>query len=576
MCGFIGRIRGIEARRLRPLTAGLPFIAQRGPDSQREWRSAMGEVELLHARLAIVDKTPGAHQPLSAAERDVTVAFAGEIYNYKELAKELDYRFATRSDTEVLLALYKLYGVAGLSRVKGMVACAIVDEPRRRVVLFRDAIGKKPLFVARWGGQLLFGSSLLPLVAVSGCRVNVAAGAAQQFWLQEFTGPCETALEDAEPVMPGEARVFDFSGRQISRERITPGILADGPADPTEADTGLYDVIASAVRRRLQDNPSPCLLLSGGIDSTALAVVMAREAAKLGGSFRALTLGALLPFMNDEPYARYAAARIGIPLDIVAPAGRLRSGYATAEACRRAIGHQDEPLGMLSYYPRYELMERVKEYSRIVLTGDGGDEVFLGYGQSERWIQPAGASTDVPSELCGPPLPSWMSRWGRLQNGAAMLGHNFAVLDRSSAEQGVEVRCPFLDWDVMALARALPPEFLLRSGRSKNFLFGLLEGWPAWFLNRKKCGFSFNLRWAWLPSNFAGLREMVDAPAQEHLATLLPEPLRRPPSAWRARDILQNFTSAWKLLVWSGFEERLNAAMVGSPAPSDALETAAD
>ncbi len=113
----------------RALTAGLPWLARRGPDSQREGRSLGGEVELLHARLAIVDKTAVAHQPLTAADHGVTVAFVGEVYNHQEIRKGLaDYSFRTNSDTEVLLVLYARYGIAGLARAKGMVACAIAEH----------------------------------------------------------------------------------------------------------------------------------------------------------------------------------------------------------------------------------------------------------------------------------------------------------------------------------------------------------------------------------------------------------------------------------------------------------------
>ena len=414
MCGFIGRILGPGTRVPPALTAGLPWLAQRGPDSQREWRSPGGEVELLHARLAIVDKTAVAHQPLTAADHDVTVAFVGEVYNHQEIRKGLaDYPFQTNSDTEILLALYAHYGIAGLSRAKGMVACAIVDTRRRTVLLFRDAVGKKPLFVARWAGQVLFGSSILPLVAASGAEVETADDAHRFYWHREFIDPTGCVFKDAESVLPGEALLFDFSGRLISSTRITPDtIVADRVTRSAEARANLREVISLSVRRRLQDNPSPCLLLSGGLDLTALAVAMTKEAAKLGIPLRAITLGGVLPFLNDEPYARYAAARLGLPLETVTPARLVRSSHAIADACERAVAHQDEPLGMLSYFSRYQLIEQLKDYSRIVLTGDGGDEVFLGYSQASGWVESPDGVMASDQDLCGPPLPNWMSEWG--------------------------------------------------------------------------------------------------------------------------------------------------------------------
>lgn len=562
MCGFIGRILGLGGRVPPALSAGLPWLAQRGPDSQREWRSPGGEVELLHARLAIVDKTAVAHQPLTAADRGITIAFVGEIYNHDEIRKGLaNYAFVTNSDTEVLLALYAHYGIAGLSLAKGMLACAIVDTRRRLVLLFRDAVGKKPLFVARWAGQVLFGSSILPLVAASGARVETADDAHRYYWNQEFIDPTCSVFKDAESALPGEALLFDFSGQLISRTRITPNTVATNRVTRGEgARANLRAIISLSVRRRLQDNPSPCLLLSGGLDSTVLAVAMTEEAAKLGIPLRAITLGAVLPFLGDEPYARYAANRLGLPLETVTAARSVRSGQAIADRCERAIAHQDEPLGMLSYFLRYQLIEQVKDYSRIVLTGDGGDEVFLGYNQTTGWVEPPGRTAGFVEGMCGPPLPHWMSEWGRRQNSLSLLGHNFAVLDRASAEQGVEARCPFLDWDVMAFARGLSPDLLLQGGHSKGLLIGFLEGWPHRFLFRRKRGFTFNLRWAWLTSRFEGLREMVAHSAQERLSEFLPVPLRRPATQWQTREIFRNFSSAWKLVVWSAFEQRLSQA----------------
>jgi asparagine synthase (glutamine-hydrolysing) len=562
MCGFIGRILGPGARVPPALTAGLPWLAQRGPDSQREWCSPGGEVELLHARLAIVDKTAVAHQPLTAADHSVTVAFAGEVYNHQEIRKGLtDYSFQTNSDTEILLALYAHFGIAGLSRAKGMVACAIVDTRRRTVLLFRDAVGKKPLFVARWAGQVLFGSSILPLVAASGAEVETADDAPRCYWHQEFIDPTGSVFKDAESVLPGEALLFDFSGRLISSTRITPDtVAADRATHPAEARANLQEMISVSVRRRLQDNPSPCLLLSGGLDSTVLAVAMTEEATKLGIPLRAITLGAALPFLNDEPYARYAAARLGLPLETVTPARLVRSKHAIADACERAVARQDEPLGMLSYFSRYQLIELVKDYSRIVLTGDGGDEVFLGYSQASGWVASPDALSGSVQVLCGPPLPHWMSEWGRRQSSVSLLGHGFAVVDRASAEQGVEVRCPFLDWDVMAFARSLSSNLLLEGGHSKGLLLGLLGGWPRRFLFRRKRGFTLNLRWAWLRSRFEGLRDIVDRSAQERLSEFLPEPLRRPAQQWQTQEIFQNFPSAWKLVVWTAFERRWSEA----------------
>ncbi len=147
-------------------------------------------VELLHARLAIVDFTEHAHQPLWHEERQVAVVFNGEVYNHGAARASLArFDFKTESDTEVILATYLIEGLAGLGRLRGMFTAAICDVAEQRVHLLRDAVGKKPLFLARWGGQVLFGSSLLPLVAAAGERPVIDDAAAAYFWQREFPAP---------------------------------------------------------------------------------------------------------------------------------------------------------------------------------------------------------------------------------------------------------------------------------------------------------------------------------------------------------------------------------------------------
>jgi asparagine synthase (glutamine-hydrolysing) len=561
MCGFFGRIVPPGAGAV-PLEVGLPWIARRGPDSQRVWRSRTGAVELLHARLAIVDKTAVAHQPLSAPERDVTIAFNGEVYNHQELRGDLgDRRFVTKSDTEVLMALYLKYGLEGLARAKGMIVCAIADEARREVVLFRDAVGKKPLFLARWAGQVLFGTNLLPLLAVSGARARIADDAGDTLWRHQSIGPLRSAFDGAEPMRPGEAIRFDFSGREIGRERLAPP-LPSTPAPTTHADAveQFGQLLRLAVRRRLQDNPSPCLMLSGGLDSTAIAVAMTREKAAACEPIRAVTLGAIAPLLNDEPYARFAARKLGLPLTVVKPAPLLGRGSAIAERVQRALARQDEPMSMLSYFSRAELLTEVGKVGRIVLTGDGGDEVLLGYDQTARWVRAEGEPEADSLELSGPPTPPWMSAWGKGMNGPSLLGHNFPVLDRASAEQGIEARCPFMDWDLMAFLRSLPPELLLAGDRPKGLLRAWLADWPHGFLNRPKAGFTLNLRWAWGASGFVGLRELVRPSAVERFGPMAAPGLRGPPRGWATREVFRNFTQAWTMIVWSAFEMRIEQA----------------
>ena len=161
----------------RQYESGLAFLSRRGPDSSQRRATTDGRVEFLHARLAIVDRSAGAHQPLVDPESGVMVAFVGEIYNYEELRRELaDYPFRTKSDTEVLLAGYVRHGIRWFERLRGMFAVAIADERRHRLFLVRDPVGKKPLFAARWKDGIYFGTTVLAMACGTAEPVRLDAG----------------------------------------------------------------------------------------------------------------------------------------------------------------------------------------------------------------------------------------------------------------------------------------------------------------------------------------------------------------------------------------------------------------
>ena len=571
MCGFIGRIVPAGVTASRPLEAGVPWLARRGPDSQRLWcapAEAPGQVDLLHVRLAIVDFTERAHQPMWHAERRVALVFNGEIYNYADVRAELpDFTFTTESDTEVILATYLAGGLGALRRLKGMFTVAICDVAAGRVHLVRDAVGKKPLYVARWAGQTLFGTSLLPLVAAAGADPGIDAAAAGFFWRREFPPPDAAMLVDAVPVPPGTAVTFDFAGREVARQPLRPDVDARyGGEDAGEVERRVGELIDAAVVTRLRNCPRASLLLSGGIDSTVIAQVLARHYDGAPDGVAAYTLGAVVPLMHDERYARYAARRLRLPLEVLRP----HRGTRLATRAAHYIAMQDEPLGMLSYFSLCRLIAAVRERSRIVLGGDGGDELFLGYDETARWTDPGapppGAAAPGLGSVCtGAAVPHWAGPWARDTMTTALVGHQYAKLDRASAEQAVEARCPFLDWDLVNYVRSVPPHIVLAGGRSKGLLKGLLEGWPAWFVHRRKIGFAYNLRWVWRLSGFAGLRELVDESAVARFAGDLPTALHGPPRSWRSADIFAAFPRVWRLACWSGFERRLRDAVRGPP-----------
>lgn len=556
MCGFVGLIsRGVvhhETSSTR-LARGLEWLHRRGPDSQRCWQTADGRVGLAFARLAIVDQAATADQPFTSPDKRLCVVLNGEIYNYLELRGAIrSFPARTQSDTEVLLATFATWGVAGLRKLRGMFAGAIVDSRARRVYIFRDPIGKKPLYVSETRIGVAFGSSVLAIHASTDGISRLSDEAAGEFWKHGYVLPHGSVLDSCRPVMPGEVLEYDWEARLVRSHSCRPSLYAPAPTSRQEVHEECARLIEQSIDRRLRNNPSPVTLLSGGIDSTVIAQGVKRLT-QAGN----ITLGSRMRLSPDQRYARYAARHIDVPLQEVRIP--LRS---IAEEVRWAFSLQDEPLGMISFFMLAQLVKSAKAYGRILLTGDGGDEVFLGYGQPSDWIaKETPASTQIVGEwTAGPEPPAWMSEWGRFAVGQQFLGHMLPKVDRAAAEQGVETRSPLLDLDLVLFVRSLPPSLLLEGGRMKELLKSQLQGWPEWFIERPKVGFTFHLRWLWLACGFQGIRDLVSIDAVKRFEPLLPVSLRVEPRKWGSRVIFREFTTVWKLVAWSAFQQRMAEA----------------
>jgi asparagine synthase (glutamine-hydrolysing) len=543
VCGFVGRIRRSVGSG-PALVSALPHLRGRGPDGWREWRSACGRVELLHARLAIVDPDERALQPFADGSGGV-LSFNGELYNYAALRREFSgIAWRTESDTEVLLAGLQREGAAFLSRARGMLSGAWVDTVNQRVVLFRDPIGKKPLVLFHDAdGSLIFGSSVQAVLALATQVPAIRPAALHEVLHQGFVEPPLGLHQGVEHLVPAEVRHFDFEAIARGTETISPSNALRYSGEPyAQVVENVSMLLRQAVSMRLGNAPFPATLLSGGIDSTVVAQQSQYYCREHGQRLRAFSLKPVIPGTQDGPYATQAARRLGIDMEWVSlPMNRV------GERVLAAMDALDEPLAMPSYFVLYELVRAVRPFSKVLLTGEGGDEIFLGYGASSEWIAKAQVPT-IDEVRVGPALPAWFSPWARRVAGSTLFGHMFQKADRASAEQGVELRAPLLDYDLVAYVRTLPSEALLHGGRSKALLKAQLVDWPQRFLERPKLGLAYSLRWAWLVSGFAAMRESIDPTVQSALEDALPAALCKPVLKWRNIDILRNFGMAYTLL----------------------------
>jgi len=554
ICGFAGP--GDEA----VLSAMNAHMAHRGPDGQGMFVHPAANLHFGHRRLAIVDLASGA-QPMSTADKRLTVTFNGEIYNHAELRRELEakgHRFQTHHcDTETLLHGYREWGAGLPGKLSGMWSFALHDAERDELFLSRDRFGKKPLFYHARPGFFAFASELTALTAHPGVPRDLDWSALRKYFAYGFI-PAPSSLHAGVRKLPGGCNLLvslsDFSSR-LSRYwtyRVEP--FDTLPADP-EARWGeeLLELLDRAVRRRLMSDVPLGVFLSGGVDSSSITALAARHVTDL----RTFSVG-FSEASFDESAHSLRAARL---FDTIHHQETLSLDKAL-DILPDLAGRLDEPMGDSSLLPTYLLCRETRKQVTVALGGDGADELFAGYDpfKALAWAERYAALCPKPVHkalrlvaarlpvkhsnmhlsfkvnrfLAGltSPKPLWNPVWlGPVE--PAMLSELFAApcdpeevyseaieawdeasspdlvdktlefyaklylqddilvkVDRASMLNSLEVRAPFLDTEVVELARRIPHRFKFRGATSKYILKKALEPLlPADILHRAKKGF---------------------------------------------------------------------------------------
>jgi asparagine synthase (glutamine-hydrolysing) len=376
MCGIVGRVSPapvgeLEIRRM------CDAIRHRGPDDWGVFTE--GGTGLGARRLSIID-IAGGHQPLANEDGSVVVVMNGEIYNYPELRPELEaqgHRFRTRTDTEVLVHLYEQYGEGMLRRLRGMFGFAIWDRNRRRLLLGRDHFGQKPLFYTVTQGRLTFASEVKALLADDPTLAELSPRALDQYLTLRFVQPPETFFPRIRALPPAHYMVWEDGRARIERYWQ----LAYGPKW-TEGEAELLEridaLLAETVTAHLLSDVPVGAFLSGGLDSTLVASYAART---LGSELRTFSMGIPYRDLNELPAAAAVAARYGT---------RHFAEEVTPTVVRdlpRLVAALDEPADPLSMCLLH-LARMTSREVKVVLGGDGGDELFGGYDRysADRWL----------------------------------------------------------------------------------------------------------------------------------------------------------------------------------------------
>jgi len=345
-------------------------IVHRGPDD--EGTVVHGAVGLGMRRLSIID-LPGGHQPIHNEDQSVWVVFNGEIYNFRELRADLQargHRFYTNSDTEVLVHLYEDLGAECVQKLRGMFAFAIHDRKRNSVLIARDRLGIKPLHYAESRGQLFFGSEIKSILAVAPELAEPDPSGLLQYFQFGYIPDPATAFTKIRKLPPGYLLEFERGNVQVRQYWDLP---AFGTYTPKSEEACLEEMehrLAEAVRIRLIADVPLGAFLSGGTDSSVVVALMARASSRPVKTF---TIGFEHEEFNEAVYARKVAERFGtehceltVEADIEATLNDLTRGL-------------EEPFADSSMIPTYFVSKLAREHVTVVLSGDGGDEIFAGY-----------------------------------------------------------------------------------------------------------------------------------------------------------------------------------------------------
>lgn len=363
MCGICGVYGHID-----PITiyAMMDTLKHRGPDGEGCYIDE--QCGLGHRRLSIIDLSQRGKQPMSNESGNVWSVVNGEIYNYRDLRSELiahGHSFKSSCDSEVLPHAYEEWGDGFVTRLRGMFALAIYDAAKRKLILVRDPIGKKPLYYAESDGKFAFASEIKALFKAGiPCKVNHAM--IPTFLMYQYTMGTDTLFDGVKKLPAGHILVLDGQGMKLSRYWS----IQEGG---TGTIGGLRDLLEESVKLRLQADVPIGSFLSGGIDSSAVTALYSKY-------YQGNTHGDLHTFTatfgekSEAPYAKQVAEHLGAIYHEVAITPEM-----VARDIEKITWHHDEPLGDAATINNYYLAQEAKKYVSVVLAGEGGDELFGGY-----------------------------------------------------------------------------------------------------------------------------------------------------------------------------------------------------
>lgn len=495
MCGFGGELR-FDGHRASVATvaAMTDALAPRGPDGAGV--HAQGPIAFGHRRLSIIDLGPRGAQPMVDPELGLSLVFNGCIYNHRELREELEakgHRFFSQSDTEVLLKAYHAWGPAFVERLQGMFAFAIAERESGRVVLGRDRLGIKPLYLAEGSGRLRFASTLQALLAAGEVDTSIDEVALHHYLhFHAVVPPPRTILRGVRKLPPATVAVIERDGTRRDtvywEPRFEPS-PEDGRRDAREWEELVLETLRRAVRRRLVADVPVGVLLSGGLDSSLIVGLLAeagqQDLQTFSIGFETVNGEAGDEFRYSDLIAKhYGTRHHKIPVD----------SSRALPALQRSIAAMSEPMVSHDNVGFFLLSEEVSRHVKVVQSGQGADEIFGGY----HWYPPLLESSDpvgdyakvffdrsheeyarlvrhervgadhsrafVEAHFAKPGAPRAVDKALRIDTTVMLVDDPVKRVDNQTMAFGLEARVPFLDHELVELAARIPAEHKVAGG----------------------------------------------------------------------------------------------------------------
>lgn len=453
MCGIAGLLDPSQGA-LWALGRMLESMAHRGPDDSGTWRDAASGMCLGHRRLSIIDLSPTGHQPMVSASGRYVLTYNGEIYNHAELRRELASADSTltwrgTSDTETLLAAMEAWGIEGaLDHCNGMFAFALWDKRQHRLVLVRDRMGEKHLYFGWVTGRFAFASELKALANLPGWAPRIHEPAVAQFLQTGYVRGFESAVKGIYRLPPGcllqlslddlrQPHDATWLTRQLKQYWSLSAVAAEGLSQPIhvaeEATEQLEALLRESVAMRMTSDVPLGAFLSGGIDSSLITALMSVQSAR---PVRTFSIGFHESRFDEAPFARTVARHLGTEHTEL---------YVDARAAQDLVPSLaytfDEPFADVSQLPTLLVSQLARQHVTVALTGDGGDELFAGYGRYFAILRLSRILRRLPSPLrrgaaltCNAagrwlPLPAGAGPFGSLAFRLSRLGERLAVPD---------------------------------------------------------------------------------------------------------------------------------------------------